>query len=231
MKVLIVQNHHAEDLGAFETYLRNHNVDYIVHNAYKEETFPALADCDAIIVGGTHISVYDTKKPQWLKTEISRLAEAVERGKSYLGVCGGGQILANILGADVKRNLVKEVGSYKVNLTCAGQASPFFRRFPAKFPVFQFHGDTFDVPRSALLLAEGKDCKNQAFSHGKALAIQFHLEVSSETAGKWADEYEAWLGVFDKSKAQIADECARIEIQMKVLADLLLENFLLAAKV
>ena len=105
-----------------------------------------------------------------------------------------------------------------------------FSRFPAEFPVFQFHGDTFDVPTGAVLLAESKYCKNQGFSYGKTLALQFHLEVSSKTAGKWAEEYKAWLGGFGKSKAQIVDECARTEGQMKALADLLMENFLGVAK-
>jgi GMP synthase (glutamine-hydrolysing) len=230
MKVLIVQNHKAEDLGAFETYLRTHNVNYFVHNAYKNKTFPAITDWDAFIIGGTPISIYDPAKPQWLKEEISCLSKAVVVGKPYLGVCGGGQILASILGAKVKQNPVKEVGGYKANLTPDGEVSPFFKEFPAEFPVFQFHGDTFDVPKGAVLLVEGKDCKNQAFSHGKALSLQLHLEVSSKTAGKWAEEYEKWLGGFGKSKAQIMDECARTEGQMKVLADLLMENFLRVAK-
>ena len=230
MKVLIVQNHHAEDLGAFEAYLRTHNVNYSVHNAYKNKAFPTLADCDAFIVGGTPISIYDPTIPQWLKEEIQCLAKAVVTGKPYLGVCGGGQILASILGAKVKQNQVKEVGGYKVNLTSDGQASPFFKGFPTEFPVFHFHGDTFDVPTGAALLAKGEDCKNQAFSHGKALALQFHLEVSSKTAGKWVDEYETWLRAFGKSKAQIVDECARTEEQMRDLAHLLIENFLYVAK-
>jgi len=230
MKVLIVQNHQAEDLGAFEAYLRTHNVNYFIYNAYQNKKFPAFSDYDAFIIGGTPISIYDPTKPQWLKEEISYLAKAVVTGKPYLGVCGGGQILASILGAKVKQNPVKEVGGYKVNLTSDGQASPFFKGFPTEFPVFHFHGDTFDVPTGAALLAKGEDCKNQAFSHGKALALQFHLEVSSKTAGKWVDEYETWLRAFGKSKAQIVDECARTEEQMRDLAHLLIENFLYVAK-
>lgn len=230
MKALIIQNHHAENLGAFETYLRKHKVDFSVHDAYKENALPSLDKYDALIVGGTPISIYDPAKPKWLKTEIAQLAEVVRTGKPYLGVCGGGQILANILDAEVKRNPVKEVGAYKVTLTDAGKASPFFRGFPQEFPVFQFHGDTFDIPRGATLLVEGRDCKNQAFSYGKAIALQFHLEVSSETAGKWADEYTDWLGGFGKSKEQIVDECARIERQIVGLAELLIENFIRVAK-
>ena len=230
MKVLIVQNHHAEDLGTFETYLRTQNVNYFIHNAYKNKKFPAFSDYDAFIIGGTPISIYDPTKPQWLKEEISCLAKAVVTGKPYLGVCGGGQVLASILGAKIKQSPMKEVGGYKVNLTSDGQASHFFKGFPTEFPVFHFHGDTFDVPTGAALLAKGEDCKNQAFSHGKALALQFHLEVSSKTAGKWVDEYETWLRAFGKSKALIVDECARTEEQMRDLALLLIENFLYVAK-
>ena len=121
MNVLIVQNHPAEDLAAFEAHLRKHNLNYIIHNAYKNKTFPALNDCDAFIVGGTPISIYEPTKPQWLKQEISFLTEAVANGKPYLGVCGGGQILATILGAKVKQNPVKEVGGYPTN---QGENSP-----------------------------------------------------------------------------------------------------------
>jgi len=230
MKVLIVQNHRVEDLGAFEGYLRTQGVDYFIHDAYENDNFPSINDYDAFIIGGTPISVYDPKKPSWLKREIASLAKAIQVGKPYLGVCGGGQILAKILGAEVRRNPVKEVGTYRVTLTSAGQVSPFFRGFPDQFCVFQFHGDTFDLPCGAELLAEGKDCKNQAFSYGKTLAVQFHLEVSSKTAGKWVEEYETWLDEFGKSKAQIVEECAKVERQMRVLSDLLMENFLQAAK-
>ena len=230
MKALLIQNHPAEDFGAFETYLRTHNMDYSICHAYQNTLFPTSADYDAVIVGGTPISIYDQAKPRWLKAEIAYLSEVVSMNKPYLGICGGGQLLASILGAEVKQNPAKEVGIYKISLTNTGQASLFFKGFPKEFSVFQFHGDTFDVPIGAELLAEGIDCKNQAFSRGKALAVQFHLEICSATAGKWTDEYAAWLGSFHKSKTQIERECESEEIHMRTLSDLLIKNFLQVAR-
>jgi len=230
MKVLIIQNHQAENLGTFEAYLQARNINHFVHNAFTNKVFPDLADYDAVLVGGTPISIYAPTKPSWLNVEIARLADALKTNKPYLGICGGGQILASILGAEVKRNPVKEVGSYEVTLTNLGQTSPFFKGFPTEIPVFQFHGDTFDVPHCAELLVEGKECKNQAFGKGKALAVQFHLEVSSKTAGLWADEYKQWLGGFGKSKAQIVEECQSIEKQTRILSETLMDNFLRVAK-
>jgi len=45
-----------------------------------------------------------------------------------------------------------------------------------------WHGDTFDLPQNAVLLAETKVCKNQAFIYGdKVLGLQFHFETTAQT--------------------------------------------------
>ena len=73
--------------------------------------------------------------------------------------------------------------------------------------VFQWHGDTFDLPTGAVLLAGSGDFPIQAFQMGEgAYALQFHIEVTAEIVRQWADgepaidpaplkrkEYEAYL--------------------------------------
>jgi GMP synthase (glutamine-hydrolysing) len=56
-------------------------------------------------------------------------------------------------------------------------------------PVVQWHGDTFDLPPQATLLASSGDYANEAFAIGNhALAVQFHPEVTDEM-------HEQWVGV------------------------------------
>jgi GMP synthase (glutamine-hydrolysing) len=161
---------------------------------------------------------------------MAYLGKVVEKEKPYLGICGGAQLLARLFGAEVRKNLVMEIGCYGVKLTAAGKKSRFFSGFPDTFSVFQWHGDTFDVPAGARLLVRGTDCENQAFSNGNSLGLLFHLEVTSHAAGRWADEYRDELERFGKTKKQIMNECRVNEEQMEKLASKLIKSFFNRAK-
>ena len=46
--------------------------------------------------------------------------------------------------------------------------------------IMQWHYDTFDLPKDAVLLATGPDCANQAFRLGDSqYGLQFHPEVNA----------------------------------------------------
>ena len=52
--------------------------------------------------------------------------------------------------------------------------------------MLHWHGDTFDLPEGAELLASTEICPNQAFSLGPhVLACQFHPEVSGRGFERW----------------------------------------------
>ena len=52
--------------------------------------------------------------------------------------------------------------------------------------MFQWHGDTFDLPRGAVQLARSAQCENQAFRFGEAAyGLQFHIEVTAEIIDSW----------------------------------------------
>jgi len=178
-------------------------------------------------VGGTPISAYEIHRHNFLRKEWRYLKKVVKLNKPYFGICFGGQILARLLGAKVRRNKVMEIGGYDVKLTSDGKKSRFFKDFPAKFPVFHWHGDTFDAPKGAKLLVEGEDCKNQSFSYKNALALQFHLEITSKDAEEWARKYANEMVRVNKTRNQVVDECRVREKTMKKLAYKLLDNFLI----
>lgn len=184
-----------------------------------------MKDYDAFIVGGTPISAYEIENHSFLRKEWDFLKEIVEENKPYFGICCGGQILARLLGAEVKRNSVMEIGGYTVELTEKGKKVSFFKDFPDQFPVFHWHGDTFDIPKGAQLLVQGKDCFNQAFSYQNAIGLQFHLEVTADEASKWADKYSNELASVNKTKEKVFEECQERENKIKELAYKLMANF------
>jgi hypothetical protein len=62
------------------------------------------------------------------------------------------------------------------------------------------------------------------------LGLLFHLEVDSQAASRWADEYKDELERFGKTKRQVVEECRIKEEQMKGLAGKLIENFFRRAR-
>lgn len=230
METLVVQNCLTEDIGLYETCLKDRGISYRVHHAYLDEAFPPFDRFDAFIVGGTPISICDAHRHDFIRNEVAYLKKVVNKGKPYLGICAGGQLLAKLLGAEVRRNPVVEIGSYSAKLTTAGKRSGFFAGFPETFPVFQWHADTFTIPKGGKLLVEGIDCKNQAFSHGASLGMQFHLEVTSHDVNRWADQYKDELESIGKTKQEILNECRINEKQMSELAGKLIDNFFSRAR-
>lgn len=225
METLVIQNCQTEDIGLYQEWLQDNGIEYCVHHAYTGIKFPPSERFGAFIVGGTPISIYEADRHDFLRKEMAYLKAVVRRDKPYLGICGGAQLLAKLLGAQVRKNPVMEIGSYNVKLTQFGRRSRFFVGFPDTFPVFQWHGDAFTIPEGGRLLVTGTDCKNQAFCYRNSLGLLFHLEVTSQAAGRWADEYRSELKQVRKTKKQAVNEYKIIEPQTKELACRLISNF------
>ena len=113
---------------------------------------------------------------------IEPLEEAVRNGKPVLGICLGSQLIAASLGAKVYPNKFKEIGWFDIKLTQNVKNNFLFTDFPHQIKVFQWHEDTFDLPKGSQLLAQSEVCKNQAFIFKeKILALQFHSEVTENS--------------------------------------------------
>jgi len=112
----------------------------------------------------------------------------VGEGKPFLGVCLGVQLLASALGAEVGPLAGgAEVGLLPVELTAEGRDHHLFEGMPEPLVTLQWHGDTFELPEGATLLASSPAAPHQAFQAGSAYGVQFHLEVTPEMAREWAE--------------------------------------------
>jgi len=121
-----------------------------------------------------------------------------------LGVCLGSQLLAHVLSAKVYPGAAKEIGWHDVALTPAGEDDTLWSGAPARFPAFHWHGDVFDLPRSAVSLARSDMTPCQAFRYGiNAYGILFHLEVTQP-------QVQTMTEVFADEVAQVGTTADRI---------------------
>ena len=178
LKVQVFQHVPFEGLGCMEPWFaaRGHRLSYVRFFAGE---VPAGADADWIIVMGGPMGVHDEAEFPWLKTEKAALRAALDRGTAALGVCLGAQLMANVLGAEVKPNGCKEIGWFPVGLSEPARSSWLGRVFPERFTPFHWHGDTFGIPAGAVPLGASSACANQGFLwQERALGLQFHPEVT-----------------------------------------------------
>jgi len=183
------------------------------------EPLPGLAGFDAVVAMGGPMSVNDEDEHPWLVAEKRLIAEAVQTGIPYWGACLGVQLLASALGARVYAGAAPEVGMLPVRLTEAARADPVFETLPDEFLTLQWHGDTFDLPEGAVLLAGSDAYPNQAFRVRGAYGVQFHVEVSVEMAEAWGEvpEYGEYLDrvLGPGALPKVIDDVARTESQVR----------------
>jgi GMP synthase (glutamine-hydrolysing) len=136
---------------------------------------------------GGPMSVNDEGEHPWLTGEKAAIASHVRAGRPFWGSCLGAQLLASALGARVYAGPAPEVGVLAVELTAAGLDDPVLGALPAAIDTLQWHGDTFDLPEGAVLLASSPAYPHQAFRVGRAAyAVQFHVEVTEAMGEEWA---------------------------------------------
>jgi GMP synthase (glutamine-hydrolysing) len=192
-KVVNVIRHLAfEDLASFTSVLQinGYQVNYI--EAADFVTTPdvlsqvdALSD-DLLVVLGGPISVNDGDMFPFIDAEISLLKQRIAADKPTLGICLGAQLIACALGAEVYLGQEKEIGWYGLSLTAAGEQSALRYLNAEHCSMLHWHGETFDLPVDAVLLASSEKYTNQAFSYGSnILALQFHPEITQRSMEKW----------------------------------------------
>ena len=121
------------------------------------------------------MSVHDTADHPWLADIATLLQDAVDRELPTLGICLGGQLLAQALGGVVARGL-------------------------GRFFMGSMHDDAVhELPENSCWLAASAQYPHQAFRVGaSAWGVQFHPEISPMT-------YETWAGLYDSSESQDRD--------------------------
>jgi GMP synthase-like glutamine amidotransferase len=180
MRVHVLQHVPFEGLGSIAAWLEERNASLTFTRFHEAGRLPRIDSTDFVIALGGPMSVNDEVALPWLRPEKDFLAAAISADKSVLGICLGAQLIASALGARVFPGSCREIGWFPV---FAEPAPPGTLAFPASINVFHWHGETFDLPEGAVLLASSPGCRHQAFQIGRrALGLQFHLETTPESA-------------------------------------------------
>jgi GMP synthase (glutamine-hydrolysing) len=228
MKLLVLQHVACEGLGGFEKALYREGIicDYLP--LFSRAKIPQdISSYAGMIVLGGPMNAYQEKEHPFLAKEDVLLKRAFKEDIPVLGICLGGQLMAKAAGAKVAAGHRKELGWYDITLSAEGMKDPLFAGFPRNFKVFQWHGDTFDIPAGAVKLASSAIFPNQAFRLGRSYALQFHIEVSEETICEWIEEYEEEVESLDYIDPEIVRKDTKRYIKdLCGLADKFYGNFI-----
>ena len=183
MRVHYLQHVPFEGLSSMEPFLLTKGHTLTSTQLYKGESLPLIDEIDWLIIMGGPMSIYDAETYSWLEPEKQFIKSAMNSKKIVLGICLGAQLIADALGAKVYKNSHREIGWFNISRSPEASDTVLSKALPEQTEVFHWHGDTFDIPEGASVLAESKACKNQGFIlKNRIVALQFHLETTLESA-------------------------------------------------
>jgi len=220
MRLHYLQHVPFEDLARIENWAEDRGHELSRTLLFDGQELPGIDEFDWLVIMGGPMNIYEESKYPWLAREKRFIRDAIASNKIVLGICLGGQLIADVLGGKVRRNLYKEIGWHPVKLTPEGQKSRIFSVLPNTFMAFHWHGDTFEIPPQALRAAESESCANQAFALGKAIGLQFHLESSMDSVDHLIENCSNELvdGKYIQSQEEILSHVDRFQETNRLMA-------------
>jgi len=200
-RAIILQHFDREGPGAIADLCQQRGLGVSIMRLDLGARVPSALDAgDVLVVMGGPMGVADLADPRYpfLAREVELLRGVLSKRQPVLAVCLGSQLLAHAAGSRVYANLrpdtlgvlrpKREVGFGEVRLLGSSH-EPALAGLPETLPVLHWHGDTFDLPATAVRLAENDVCANQAFRIGRhAFGLQFHVETDAALVRTWAEE-------------------------------------------
>ncbi|WP_343633190.1 type 1 glutamine amidotransferase [Roseateles sp.] len=201
--MLILQHEAAQGPGYLLQCLRAHDIPVHLLRPDLGEPLPrtAAAFSGVVMLGSDH-SVHDGLP--WIRAEQSLLIDALRLSRPILGHCFGAQQLARAMGAGVARNPRPDIGWRELWITPAARD-----QFGGEDRLlsFNWHYDSFQIPRGATRTLFGSNCLNKGFALGSHIGLQSHLEVTEQSLREWCahgrDELRRSRGLTVQSEAEI----------------------------
>jgi GMP synthase-like glutamine amidotransferase len=175
MRALVIEHEADAPGGLVSDWLSARGAELDVYRIAVEDRDPDPRAYDLIVALGSECAAFDDTVP-WIARERRMLRAAADADVPVLGICFGGQLLAQALGGTAARADRPEIGWVEIESrdpSLVGQG-----------PWLTWHSDRFTPPPGATLLADGA-AGPQAFSIGRSLGIQFHPEVTPAIVADW----------------------------------------------
>ena len=194
-RVIALQHYGCETLGALGDALARALIQWEYVSLTDGQTpVPDLSGVEGLVVLGGPFSVYQPERYPLVRSETDLIRRALALGKPVLGICLGSQLLASALGAKVRAAEVPEIGWLQIRLEAAARDDRLFHDLPESFITCVWHGDIFDLPRSAVSLARSQTTPCQAYRYGAtAYGLLFHLEMKRDMVASCVTAFEPRL--------------------------------------
>lgn len=194
MRVAIVENTAVTHHGQVGVALHEAGALVDLYRPFLGQPLPAAFD--ALVVFGGEQSALDDALHPYLPRLAELMAQSARAGLPVLGICLGSQLLARGMGGTNLLGAAPEFGWCGVERLVADDL--LMAALPARFPIFQWHSDTFTLPPGCAHLARSDRAEVQAFRAGpRAWGTQFHFEASRAVAADWARRFPDQLDRID----------------------------------
>lgn len=212
--VLVVQHTGSEGIARLGDWLLDAGARLTTVHPYAGDELPAGLDGHhALVVLGGPQQAYPDRvtgawSAPWLPATLGLLREAVGTRTPTLGICLGGQLLAQAFGGRVAAGQAgPEIGAGLVAKRDSSAEDALFGPLPLTPDVVQWHDDAIvELPAGAALLASGARYQHQAYRLGeRAWGLQFHIEVDEPMIRHWADADRARLASLGVDADRAAD--------------------------
>jgi GMP synthase-like glutamine amidotransferase len=237
LRILVFQHVEVEHPAILRDFLAEDGIAWDAVELDAGEPIPSLEGYDQLWVMGGPMDVWEEERYPWLGAEKAAIGNWVKgRGKPYLGLCLGHQLLAAALGGRVGKAARAEVGVLEIELTASGRADPLFEGIASPFEALQWHGaEVQSPPDGAAVLARSPLCAIQAMRVGPhAYGLQYHCELLGQTVGEWA-AIPAYASALEESLgagavAKLQEAADRRMAAFNCDARRLYRNFMIAAR-
>jgi len=240
-RAIVLQHVAHEDCGRLARLLAERGFEREDRLLYEGDAVPRVDEAELLVVMGGPMGVGDLHDPlfPFLPLEAELIRARLANRLPILGICLGAQLIAHAAGARVYPNsrvlvpneppqVVREVGWGDVRLI-DHEREPVLRGLGSSAMMLHWHGDTYDLPVGAVLLASTPHCPNQAFRIGNyAVALQFHCEVQAEQVRVWLDEDAAFVLKANGAdgRSRLLSDNERFAVSSQAARDRLLNNIL-----
>lgn len=190
--VRIFQHVACEGPGYLGTFLEQHNVPFEVICIDEGISVPTnLDDISGLVFMGGGMNVTDPL--QWINEEKELIRTAIAKNIPVMGICLGAQLMSAALNGKIIHDPNMEIGWHAVEADINNKDNEWLEELPDEFVPFHWHADTFTVPEEATVLLHSKCRMNQAFSINNSIAMQFHLEMTTEMVKEWVHLFNSDL--------------------------------------
>lgn len=174
LQLAVLQHHPAEGPGRLRAWARDRGHGLEVLPAWTG--MRTLPEADALVLLGGPANL--DAAPPWLEQELELLRPWVATGRPLFGICLGAQILAQLLGGQVRQMAAWETGW-----------QPIAFEDGRSLQALQWHEQGMVLPAGWPIRARSPACPVQVFGQGRQRGVQFHPEWDAATV---ADLHQAF---------------------------------------